>query len=249
MTTSRCSVMNRHAINGASSAVNTVSKLSTPCKVAVVTTAPSTRALRGRRAMRPSGDDRELAILATAERLLEERSLADISVDDLAKGAGLSRPTFYFYFASKEAVLLIAARAGHHACRLRVRRCSAAATGGPAAGVAQRHQGVLRPTFGSHRTVARAATEALATSSELRSVWLGFMQKWIDQTAAMIDRRTGARRRAGDDPRRGPGDVAEPDERAHDDRRPVAAETPAVDEDRVRRHPHAHLGEQHLRRI
>ncbi|GFG72644.1 hypothetical protein MBOT_00090 [Mycobacterium botniense] len=61
---------------------------------------------RGRRSARPSGDDRELAILATAERLLDERPLPDISVDDLAKGAGISRPTFYFYFASKEAVLL-----------------------------------------------------------------------------------------------------------------------------------------------
>ena len=32
--------------------------------------------------------------------------LAEISVDDLAKGAGISRPTFYFYFPSKDAVLL-----------------------------------------------------------------------------------------------------------------------------------------------
>ena len=61
---------------------------------------------RGRRSARPSGDDRELAILATAEQLLEKRPLSDISVDDLAKGAGISRPTFYFYFASKDAVLL-----------------------------------------------------------------------------------------------------------------------------------------------
>lgn len=48
----------------------------------------------------------ERAILATAQRLIEQRPLADISVDDLAKGAGICRPTFYFYFASKDAVLL-----------------------------------------------------------------------------------------------------------------------------------------------
>ena len=70
-----------------------------------MTVSPS-RPARARRAARPSGDDRELAILETAERLLEDRSLAEISVDDLAKGAGISRPTFYFYFASKDAVLL-----------------------------------------------------------------------------------------------------------------------------------------------
>src|SRR6478736_4257002 len=64
------------------------------------------RSTRGRRAPRVSGDERERAILQTAERLLGERSLHEISVDDLARGAGISRPTFYFYFASKEAVLL-----------------------------------------------------------------------------------------------------------------------------------------------
>jgi hypothetical protein len=41
--------------------------------------------------------------------------------------------------------------------------------------------------FGSHRAVARAGTEALATSSEFRTVWSSFMQKWIDQTTAMIN--------------------------------------------------------------
>src|SRR3984957_8735975 len=105
ITTSRCSVMAtryQHSVE----CVNTLSNFSTPCKVAVVTAVSSTRASRSRRSARPSGDDRELAILTTAERLLEQRPLADISVDDLAKGAGLSRPTFYFYFPSKDAVML-----------------------------------------------------------------------------------------------------------------------------------------------
>src|SRR4051812_13021428 len=61
---------------------------------------------RARPSSRPSGDDRELAILKTAEKLLEDRLLSEISVDDLAKGAGISRPTFYFYFSSKDAVVL-----------------------------------------------------------------------------------------------------------------------------------------------
>src|SRR5687768_6132105 len=66
----------------------------------------STGTARGRRMRRTTGDERERAILVTAERLLEERALHEISVDDLARGAGISRPTFYFYFSSKEAVLL-----------------------------------------------------------------------------------------------------------------------------------------------
>jgi AcrR family transcriptional regulator len=155
--------------------------------------ASSTRAPRGRRSTRPSGDDREQAILATAERLLEERAFADISVDDLAKGAGLSRPTFYFYFKSKEAVLLsllepLIARGD-------------AEFEGAAQRLPTNPRRVWRngieaffSAFGAHRAVARAATEALATSSELRAVWSGYMQKWIDQTATMItaERARGA---------------------------------------------------------
>jgi AcrR family transcriptional regulator len=167
--------------------------ISTPCKVIVVTAARPMRPLRGRRSTRPSGDDREKAILATAERLLEERSFADISVDDLARGAGLSRPTFYFYFRSKEAVLLsllepLIARADSEF-----------------EGAVQRlptdprkiwRNGIKAffTAFDSQRAVARAGTEALATSSEIRAVWSGFMQRWIDQTALMIraERARGA---------------------------------------------------------
>ena len=54
--------------------------------------AEATPKARGRRGTRVSGDDRERAILETAERLLEEKRLNEISVDDLAKGAGISRP-------------------------------------------------------------------------------------------------------------------------------------------------------------
>ena len=39
-------------------------------------------------------------------RCSQTKNFHEISIDDLAKGAGISRPTFYFYFESKEAVLL-----------------------------------------------------------------------------------------------------------------------------------------------
>jgi len=59
----------------------------------------------GRRRRARRGDLKEHAILATAERLLGERPLAAISVDELARAAGITRPTFYFYFDSRESVL------------------------------------------------------------------------------------------------------------------------------------------------
>lgn len=151
-------------------------------------TTPGTRTAlpRGRRSARPSGDDRELAILATAERLLAGRPLADISVDDLAKGAGISRPTFYFYFPSKEAVLLTLLD--------RVVNTADSALEGLAEKLAEDGDNrwrtglnVFFETFGSHKAVTRASMAARDTSPEIRQLWSAFMQKWITFTALGID--------------------------------------------------------------
>ena len=151
----------------------------------MTTTSPA-RSGRGRRSTRPSGDDREAAILATAERLLADKKFADISVDDLAKGAGLSRPTFYFYFPSKDAVLLALmepliqqADTGFHGAREHL----------PADPRRAFREGIKTffTSFGASGVIARAGTEALATSPDVRAVWSAFMQKWVDQTAALIE--------------------------------------------------------------
>jgi len=49
---------------------------------------------------------KEAAILDTAWELLATKPLSLITTEDLAAGAGISRSTFYFYFDSKEAVIL-----------------------------------------------------------------------------------------------------------------------------------------------
>src|ERR1700758_2613885 len=168
MTTSRCSVMRSRYQRGVE-LVNILLKFPTPCKLMLVTGASSTRAPRGRRSTRPSGDDRELAILSTAERLLAERPLADVSVDDLAKGAGLSRPTFYFYFPSKDAVLLTLFE------RVIVEADSAleALVANPPADLKTLWRtgiNVFVETFGSHRAVSLAADSA-RTNQDMRTLW------------------------------------------------------------------------------
>lgn len=57
----------------------------------------------GRRNLK--GDRREQAILQCAYETLRNESMRTISIDHLAKGAGLSRSSFYFYFESKWQVL------------------------------------------------------------------------------------------------------------------------------------------------
>ena len=140
---------------------------------------------RGRRPRRPSGDDRERALLATAERLLERHPLADISVDDLARGAGISRSTFYFYFASKEAVVL--ALLDGVVAEARAAR-SAALAGAAGARAAWRAALVtVRDTFRDHRALTAAAAELLVTSPEVRSLWSAVMEDFVAETAAAID--------------------------------------------------------------
>lgn len=60
---------------------------------------------RSRRTELAKGDRRELALLKAAERLLDSGGFESASVAELASAADLSRASFYFYFASKQALL------------------------------------------------------------------------------------------------------------------------------------------------
>jgi AcrR family transcriptional regulator len=141
---------------------------------------------RGRRTPRPSGDERERAILATAEKLLAERPLSEISVEDLAKGAGISRPTFYFYFPSKDAVVLtlvdamVAEAAGSREEAL------AKLAEEPLAGWRQGLRSYFE-TFGSRRAVILAGAELRATNAEARELWTQVMETWVADAAAVIE--------------------------------------------------------------
>ena len=143
------------------------------------------QASRGRRSAHHSGDDREQAILATAERLLQERPLADFSVDDLAKGAGISRPTFYFYFQSKNAVLLSLLDQMICKAHAALKALGGKLPGHPATVWRDRIEAFFEVS-GSHRAVAVAGAAAKATNPEVRQLWSTLMQKWITYTTAAI---------------------------------------------------------------
>src|SRR5689334_12591062 len=74
---------------------------------AVVETPDRAETRTGSRRRGPrNGDLKEAAILDTAWELLAEKPLSLITIEDLASGAGISRSSFYFYFDSKEAVIV-----------------------------------------------------------------------------------------------------------------------------------------------
>jgi AcrR family transcriptional regulator len=186
---------------------------------------------RGRRSPRASGDERERAILATAEQLLEERPLGEISVQDLARGAGISRPTFYFYFPSKDAVLLtLVDRMVEEAASSREEALAKLAEE-PRAGWRQG----LRATFdafGSRRGAILAAAELRATNAEARELWSKVMEGWVADVSAIIE----AERARGVAPPGQPArDLAialvQMNERVHFST--FAGEAPSLEEDRV----------------
>lgn len=154
--------------------------------VAARAASPGDVSARGRRPARPSGDDRELAILATAERLLAEQPLSAVSVDDLARGAGISRPSFYFYFPSKEAVLLTLLDRMVEEARTEQGDVLERLADDPAARL---REGLtaFHKVFGAHRAVTLASAHARITSAEVRELWAGVMETWVQEATEAIE--------------------------------------------------------------
>jgi len=150
--------------------------------------AEATPKARGRRGTRVSGDDRERAILETAERLLEEKRLNEISVDDLAKGAGISRPTFYFYFPSKEAVVMtIVERLVAEATVSSDEVVTALAEAGPRAGLRQGLED-LYAAFRARPGIVRAGADLRSINHpEASELWGQVMEDWTANVTAMIE--------------------------------------------------------------
>ncbi len=144
------------------------------------------RATRGRRAPRMSADARERAILETAERLLAERGLHAISTEDLARGAGISRSSFYFYFASKEAVLLSLLDRVIAEAEAARRDALARVGDAPLRAVCRAGIAAFHATFRAHRAVTLAAAEARAGVPEVRELWSRVMEGWVHDTEALV---------------------------------------------------------------
>jgi TetR/AcrR family transcriptional regulator, ethionamide resistance regulator len=187
---------------------------------------------RGRRGARASGDDRERAILETAERLLEERPLSEISVDDLAKGAGISRPTFYFYFPSKDAVVLtIVDRLVADAGGGREEILTALTEAGPRAGLRASLEN-LYAAFRSRPGVVRAGAELRTTNQEARDLWAEVMEGWVADVTAVIEfERARGAAPAGQPAREMAIALVQMNERAQ--QATLSGESPSLEGDRV----------------
>ena len=146
------------------------------------------------------GDANEQAILETAERLLGASAFSEISISDLAAGAGISRSSFYFYFGSKDEVLMTLFDRLAGELEPIVRAMAEGIAEDPRAGLTTGIEATAR-LWGEHGPVLVATSEASALSPELGTVWNATIQRFVDVNADMIR----AERRRGAAPAGGPG--------------------------------------------
>ncbi|WP_031466792.1 TetR/AcrR family transcriptional regulator [Sciscionella sediminilitoris] len=128
-----------------------------------------TKDVRRRRKAAPSkGDLREQAILDAAERQLSEDGLDGMTVETIAKAAGITRGALYFYFGSKNDVL--AALVERTVSTLHADVTSAADDSTP--GEALR-EGVRQTAqmWREHGTVMRAAIELSPVVPAIDKAW------------------------------------------------------------------------------
>jgi AcrR family transcriptional regulator len=141
---------------------------------------------RSRRPARTSGEERERAIMRTAEELLQTCSLGQVSVDALARGAGLSRSAFYFYFPSRDAVVLgLVEQMISDAAAARDDALRAGHASGP--GSWRESIAIFFEIFGAHRAVVEAAIELCASNEEARGLWSQTMAGWVQHVTERIE--------------------------------------------------------------
>jgi AcrR family transcriptional regulator len=151
---------------------------------------PGTATPRRRRPRK--GDLKERAILERAERLLAEKPLSDIAIDELARAAGISRPAFYFYFESKDAVLQsLVERIGEAAYAASERWHSYA--GEPPEESIREAIAASARLWQEHGPVLRAAVQAWETAPDANRFWEDIVSRFVDASATRIrrERRSG----------------------------------------------------------
>lgn len=161
-----------------------------------------TTTARGRRTTsHRKGDANQRAIVDTLERLLAEVPLTDISVADLARGAGISRSSFYFYFASKHDVLLALLDEAAGELQVAVQAMAANVAQDPRAQMTHGIEATAR-LWHEHGPALRGIVAAAETDDAVRAIWSDLVSRFVDVNAEMIraERRRGAAPDTGPSP-------------------------------------------------
>lgn len=134
----------------------------------------------------------QAAVLEATEQLLAEgNAYADLSVDRIAKAAGLSRTAFYFYFADKrELITALAAQMSQELFEQAIDFFSGEADSPEEM---RRVLGGVYDLYRSHGALARATVEVSTYDEEIALFWRQLMTAFIDAIEARVVRDRGGR--------------------------------------------------------
>ncbi len=149
------------------------------------------KAAQGRRRRRtPEAAERE--IVEAAEALLREKPFRELTVDDLMRRTGLSRPSFYVYFRDRhDLVLKVVEHIGGELFSMSERWYEG--TGDGHTLVREAIEGVVG-VFAEHGPVLRALADAASDDPRVEEAYTDLIQRFVDATARHIDEEVAAGR-------------------------------------------------------
>jgi TetR/AcrR family transcriptional regulator, ethionamide resistance regulator len=131
-------------------------------------------------------------VRAALIELLAERPFKDVTVDELARRAGLSRTAFYFYYPDKNEVLKEAAN--DVAAELYAEADRWWHGEGPPVQLVREALEGIAGVFTTHADMLRAAVEATTYDPEFRAFYESLIQRFVNATAAHLRRELDAGR-------------------------------------------------------
>jgi len=131
-------------------------------------------------------------VRAALIELLAERPFKDVTVDELARRAGLSRTAFYFYYPDKNEVLKEAAN--DVAAELYAEADRWWHGEGPPVQLVREALEGIAGVFTTHADMLRAAVEATTYDPEFRVFYESLIQRFVHATAAHLRRELDAGR-------------------------------------------------------
>ncbi len=141
---------------------------------------------------RRTREEVQAAVCEALVELLAERPFKDVTIDELARRAGLSRTAFYFYYPDKNEVLKEAAEAVAAEIYAEADRWWHG-SGPPEQLVREALEGIAG-VYRKHGDMFRAALEVTTYDSEFRAFYWALIRRFVDATAEHLRRERNAGR-------------------------------------------------------
>jgi AcrR family transcriptional regulator len=141
---------------------------------------------------RRTRDEVQQAVRGALVEMLAERPFKDVTVDELARRAGLSRTAFYFYYPDKNEVLKEATNAAAADVYAEADRWWHG-EGAPETLVREALEGIAA-VYCEHADMLRAAVEATTYDAEFRAFYESLIRRFVVATAEHLRRELDAGR-------------------------------------------------------